>query len=840
MVDSGVVDASVLDCVISNGLGIREEAILWDFKITLPTVPTIRPDGEAKKALDAKFAEVVKDCVAFYNSHGGYIVAGISDATGAIEGYEGSFDAPDLNKRIAGATGVSIETIYRNVALKVGERVKSVGILFVPKRQAGRNPAQFKKAAPESPFGKKAYEQKDFYIRDRDTCRPAASPEDFEFLYGPRLLTGFEAFRPVLENNLPNRDPELSELRGRADEMTRIWRWLSDPFDPVHIICGLGGLGKTSLAYTFAERVIFNVMPELDRVVWLGAKSETFSGVLDRSVPLTRVDFDNIDQMLIEILDETGCPPDQIPEHPSREELLTLCNQHLGEFRYLLVIDNVDTLDDEEQKHVFHLVTQLCSMSRSKSLLTARKNLGASPAVYTQIEGIGGDEFRLLVSDKAKLLKIKEPSAMELEELHLASGGSPLFAQSLLRLVSLGDTFKEAIKNWKGSDGEAVRKAAFRREIGSLKANEARVLLALSYLQVASAAELSSVLSLSRYEVQAALEGLQSLSMTEGETTLPGGPAFRVPVALWLVSSLLEQRVGDWKQIKAECNRSNEIRQNQEPFVGQAITRTVALLRKNEYSEAKLLAREALRELPNNPDLNCLWARCLADASEPGAEEAFQKAFEIGCKKRDLFDRWIECRRLNRDWRGVIEVAVLAERHLRICRYCELRNGAQLELGDEQARAGRYKEASAYYTAALDDIKLSFSKYQSPSDRTRLRELSNVLAARWLGAVKMEPTSQADAARRLFGALHKAIVTYRYATEETLRASLAALSSWMELLGKRKELSDTTMEHMRICHTRLTHLISAAKNKPNLSGDFRQEFSIEALRLKSAIEALAD
>lgn len=837
MILSGVVDNTVLHEVIHDGRAIAEEAILWDFKKELPGAPNAKPSVAEKQRTDAKFCEVMKDCVAFYNSYGGYLVIGVDDATRDVKGFTPPFDAPDLNKRIAGATGVSIETVYRTLDFSIGDQRVPIGLLFIPKRPAGQNPAQFKKAATESDFGKTAFAQGDFYFRIRDTCTPARSPEDFEFLYGDRNVVETAKFIPSLENNLPSRDPDLGELRGRDIEITSLWRWLSDQFSPVHILSGLGGLGKTSIAYTFAERVIFNSLPEFDRVIWLGAKAETYSGLTDGLVTMPRVDFDDIDKMLLELLGETGCPPQQLPEQPSRHQILSLCTEHLSAYRYIVFIDNVDTLADEEQQLVFHLLTQLCSMSRAKAIVTARRNLGASRSVYTEIEGLRGDDFALFVKDKARMLRIREPTQLELNDLQAASGGSPLFTLSIMRLVSLGDTYRDAVRNWKGSDGEAVRAAAFEREIARLSAHEGRVLLALSYLSVASSTELSSVLSLSRFEVQTALSGLQAFSMTSTETSLPGGAVFKLPLALLLVSSLLQERVSGWEKIKTECDRVVALRQNKAPFVGQAITRAVTLLRSGDCREARHVAAEALRALPDNPDLQCLLARCLAEDGDARAEEAFRRAADLGCEKRDMYEGWLVVRERARDWRGIVDLASKAEQTLLLCRYSAIRIRAQMNIGDEFARAGQYKDADGAYVAGILDIKRALETYAGDGDRALLWKLNETIVARWIGVVKMEVGNHPDAGRRLFGVYHKAVLTYKYWNDTTLNAALDSATIWMRRLSTRKDVSETTKEHLRAAFPRVDQLQRAVERR-HASPSFKATFAERCSLLMKEMESL--
>jgi tetratricopeptide (TPR) repeat protein len=585
--------------------------------------------------------------------------------------------------------------------------------------------------------------------------------------------------------------------------------------------------------------LIYNTATSFDRVIWLGAKVATFSGSQNVDVALPRTDFDTVEALLTQILLESGCPPEQLPDNPSQDELSELAVEHLKAYKYLLLIDNADTLPDEVQHHVFHLLTQICSMSRCKAIITARRNLGASRSVYTEIEGLSGATFNVFVEDKCKLLGVNVPSQDEMRNLLAVSGGSPLFTLSVVRLVSLGDSYRAAINNWRGSDGEAVREAAFSREISRLRPHEGRVLLALCYLQSASLAELSAVLKITRFEIQAALDGLRAFSMTNIDTSLPGGGVFKLPVSLTLVNDLLERRISDWKAIKAECSRFNSLRENKTPFVGQAITRAVALLRSDQKPQALEVAGQACADLPESPDLHCLLGRCLSENGRAGeAEDAFQKAHDLGCRKKDLFDGWLAVVNRSRDWRRVVEVTDLAESALAVCRYATARIEAKMNGGDELARASLYPEASTAYTAAMNDIRGALEKYSFSGDRAALRRLNELLASRWLGSVKMEAERQPDGNRRVFGAVHKAAMTYKFWNERSLAAGLSALQHWTERVGARQSISDTNREHLAVAKGRVSELLENVAFKPQLSQQFRDRFSAQGVELSREIDVL--
>ena len=59
------------------------------------------------------------------------------------------------------------------------------------------------------------------------------------------------------------------------------------------------------------------------------------------------VDFHNIESFLTSLLLETGCPTSEVKDGRSSTDLKRLALEHLSSYRYLVVIDDVDTLDDE-------------------------------------------------------------------------------------------------------------------------------------------------------------------------------------------------------------------------------------------------------------------------------------------------------------------------------------------------------------------------------------------------------------------------------------------------------------------------------------------------------------
>jgi tetratricopeptide (TPR) repeat protein len=406
------------------------------------------------------------------------------------------------------------------------------------------------------------------------------------------------------------------------------------------------------------------------------------------------------------------------------------------------------------------------------------------------------------------MLKLKpvDKSCEIVIDFYKASGGSPLFAISILRLMLLGDSLKEAILNWKGADGERVREAAFGREIGRLKAPEAKVLLALMYMKRASAVELSAVSRLSRYDVQNCLATLQKFSMTKLDTSLPGGATFIVPNTFSTVKRLVEKRVDNWAEIKTDSEKYVDVAKNKTPYIADAVTRTMAKLKSGDSVGALEIAQAAVTSLPENPELLCLLGRVYSVRGDGRSEEAFSKAHALGFAKRALFDNWIQSRMDREDWDGVVQLALTAENAIKICHYRVLRNDAIQRKADGYMQAGIYARAEQNYEAAIRDVREGLPIYPYLADRARLWKLNQALVIRWLGAVQVQARNQRNGPRRQFGAFHKAIFAYKVGSEQLLQSALQSFNEWIS--KEKPPLSETAREQIEVGVRRLEQLRS--------------------------------
>jgi hypothetical protein len=101
LVQNGSIGAEVLSELLPGGQPHLFEKSLWDYKEDLP-VPTPGASQSQLDAHSAKMAEIVKDVVSFYNTFGGYLIAGVKDNPRTLVGFQGQFDCGDLAKKVKG------------------------------------------------------------------------------------------------------------------------------------------------------------------------------------------------------------------------------------------------------------------------------------------------------------------------------------------------------------------------------------------------------------------------------------------------------------------------------------------------------------------------------------------------------------------------------------------------------------------------------------------------------------------------------------------------------------------------------------------------------------------
>jgi hypothetical protein len=231
---------------------------------------------------------------------------------------------------------------------------------------------------------------------------------------------------PNLYKPIPNIPEKLYDvLVGRDDALIEIIGKLNDPrAKPVIVISGLGGIGKTALAYEAVERLMrADVFAKL---AWETAKSEEFIGTKTRQRQNQVVDLHSV------LLSYARQLKIKIPARISTEKLQKLLRDVLRRESCLLVLDNLETL--QSARDIARSLHDLVSPDAvSRVLITSRERLSDIAFVY--------DYF---------LPGLSEPSTIELIALEAQFRGadSLLAANKLLakRIYTITEGMPLAVK----------------------------------------------------------------------------------------------------------------------------------------------------------------------------------------------------------------------------------------------------------------------------------------------------------------------------------------------------------------------------------------------------------
>ncbi|WP_081894915.1 ATP-binding protein [Burkholderia paludis] len=647
-VRGGAIGSALLDVFFPDSCPVPKECALWDYK-------------EAFDGSKVAYAELAKDILSFFNSYGGYLFLGVSETAVDEKFSIVGFDKPaDFVVQLRGALESYCSSLVEISVSDITVSEKSVISIFIPCRPVSQSPAFLTKNGPEKKPGRPIFMEKTTYFRQFDRTVPATIASQWEFLNSSRnaddLLAGSIKLSPmatvsrVIPNNLPDRNLICTHLFGRDEILASLWAWIADELEPVRLLAGVGGKGKTSIAYEFASRFFRNAPLPFIQVLWVSAKRVQFRADRNEYVELPECWYSSPRELLeVLCLGTAGITQQQLDaKEESEYTLQRTLRESLRLIPSLIVVDDIDSLDPTQQKRVFEIVQQIAPGGNSKFLLTTRANFAFSDTQCILVPGLDGEPYESFVADRLLRFGVSSLSRSDIRPLQKSSGGSPLWTDSILRLVKQGYTLQQAVKEWGGKPGEDARSAALKKELQALSVAARRILYGAAILRDCSRAELLEVTHTGKVEFDAAITQLQMLFLVDSPKIIEREPRFSVPESTaTAVLEAADELVADHRRLLSSAREFSKkaaaaAGASTRKKVGLVVKQVIALMSANQIAPAIETVDAALSADYDNPDLLMLKGRCLRETKPSEAVAALNASFKHGQRRPLLFDMWYQ------------------------------------------------------------------------------------------------------------------------------------------------------------------------------------------------------
>jgi hypothetical protein len=214
--------------------------------------------------------------------------------------------------------------------------------------------------------------------------------------------------------------PENRTLFGFAGRISEIARLIESPSGPAFIsIEGLGGTGKTALAWATVDYLRSRSVSMPGGIVWLSARQEYLSE--HGQIEPEKTSIHSMQDIFAQLMENmAGAQTVQVSFEQQREKLATLFARE----RCLIVIDNLETLDD-----VKALLPELARIAgEARFLLTSRVSLqGFVPVHIIRVGGLSEKDSKdLIFSELKRLNAARSLTDGEISAIYAVVGGIPL------------------------------------------------------------------------------------------------------------------------------------------------------------------------------------------------------------------------------------------------------------------------------------------------------------------------------------------------------------------------------------------------------------------------------
>ena len=519
-----------------------------------------------------------------------------------------------------------------------------------------------------------------------------------------------------VEASIPPPSMIVRDFVGRENELQALTEWFSSDDEPIRVIAGGGGTGKSALAYQVAVEQIRLPVTRLNFILWMTAKQRMLSRGKIVSIEADIYDDGDTLQQLWLFFGGDG--------DPDLATLLQILNDTPG----LIIADDVDSLSGEGGERARALLTrEIPYRSRTKVLATSRRQLFGLENMTTTLTGFSQADTGTFVRSRLHEQSVPvEFTSSQIAKIKSVTDGVPLYIDDLLRFIQTLD-FESALRQWKDTGGEDPRAYALKREFEGMSEEAKKVLLTASRMgRPVSAYDMSTVLRIGDDAILSAVNELRNLFFMSLPSFVEGVPRFTVGAT---TARLVDDVMRDTYEYDRICKAVDYYEQQasvtgyERGRIGE-VHRTVRhLINRGELEDAEQVLDRALVELPSNPDLIGSRGYLFKHWSPPrlvDARGAFAAAADLHSKNPSVYWEWADLNMTQKDYGAAAEAA---ERGLDECdthpQLLRIAGAARRDLGNrlvkniEYGRAiEEYRKARVHFKQLLDANNKADTRYR--------------------------------------------------------------------------------------------------------------------------------
>lgn len=406
----------------------------------------------------------------------------------------------------------------------------------------------------------------------------------------------------ALIKSLPPRQEVVGHFVGRETELATLYEWLASSVS-LWVLEGDGGKGKSSIAYIFCESL--ETAAGLERIIWLSAKSRRF---YEGGIVALTPDFTDLESAFKALAAAYGFAD---ASNAKVDELEKLCTELVQTWPALIVVDDIDSLDEEHDNVAFWFTNALARLSpKCRVLLTTRRQLYGLRSFTSRIDGLTYDEtkrFLRAASERHYGDPDRLGSGSIPKMLQNATDGSPLYLEDIVRLILVvGKSPQEIVADWKAVRHD-VREYALRREFEMLQPLSKEVLLATALAgEPISRAELLATLGGAESDLEAAIAELHKFFLISPPNIAELTPTFEINRNLAILVKFVTRNDPSVKrianalaQVRDKSGKPHRVAKDAQ----RAIRDAVALVSRDQHAEAETLLRKFLLKYPDEGSL---------------------------------------------------------------------------------------------------------------------------------------------------------------------------------------------------------------------------------------------